>query len=152
MAGCRGPVVGAGCGTGCGTGLRGPVAGPPVISSEALLLSFRAKHFFCHFERSTKCEVEKSDHRPGHTDSWMVARAPCHYERSFSSVISSVARRAKSRNLHIQPEHTTDPLPWLVAELHAPLSFRAKHAPLSFRAKPEGRSREICTPDLAMQA
>ena len=44
---------------------------PLVISSGALLLSFRAEHSSCHFERSTKGEVEKSEHRPGQADRFL---------------------------------------------------------------------------------
>ena len=56
--------------------------------------------------------------------------ASCDFERRPESesrnlnvqllVISSEARSAKSRNLHIQPRHT-DHQPWLVAELQVPL-------------------------------
>ena len=45
---------------------------PPVISSEA---------FSCHFERSTQCEVEKSERPPS-----------CHFERSPKGVVEKSER------------------------------------------------------------
>ena len=102
---------------------------PSVISSEARSaksrnLFIRAKPSLCHFERSPKGAVEKSayptkTYRPPAVASCRVA-APCHFERSTSFVISSealllsframhapivissAARSAKSRNLHIR--------------------------------------------------
>ena len=58
----------------------------------------------CHFERSTKCEVEKSAH-PSQA-------FPCHFERSTKCEVE-------------KSEHQPSPLSFRAK--HAHLSFRAKH-------------------------
>ena len=93
VAGCEGQrqgrIAGPDCETSCRAGLQGP-------------LSFRAKPFFCHFERSTKCEVEKSVHPsqafPCHCNQSMPPVISsetffCHFERSTKCEVEKSARR-----------------------------------------------------------
>ena len=59
----------------------------------------------CHFERSTQCEVEKSAHWHALPPAIAAQHALLSFRAKRSPVISSAARSAKSRNLHIRPRH-----------------------------------------------
>ena len=79
----------------------------------------------------------------------------CHFERSVPFVISSGARRAQSRNLHVvrvkQPDlsarclvEMTEGRSVEMTRRCIPFVISSEAFPLSFRAKHEVRSREIC--------
>ena len=73
----------------------------PVISSAAFSCHFKRNVLPCHFERSTKCGVEKSGHRPRQTGPGLQARS-LHSLRSVEMTMGRLVERTEGAWLRCQ--------------------------------------------------